>query len=76
MENSRSRNDLITSNFGHVCVPRSLGYICGTEWEKGRNGLGIQDWPDGSRYEGEFENGLKHGVGVYSWPNGEVGEYL
>ncbi|XP_037324502.2 ankyrin repeat and MYND domain-containing protein 1 [Pungitius pungitius] len=33
--------------------------------------LGVQQWPDGSRYEGEFVNGLKHGKGRYTWKSGE-----
>ncbi|KAF7660952.1 hypothetical protein LDENG_00272190 [Lucifuga dentata] len=33
--------------------------------------LGVQEWPDGSKYEGEFVNGLKHGTGTYTWKNGE-----
>ncbi len=37
-----------------------------------RQGSGVQEWPDGSRYEGEFVNGLKHGKGKYIWGNGEV----
>lgn len=37
-----------------------------------RQGLGVQEWPDGARYEGEFVNGFKHGEGKYTWPNGEV----
>lgn len=37
-----------------------------------RNGPGVQEWTDGSRYEGEFLNGLKHGNGIFTWPNGEV----
>lgn len=37
-----------------------------------RQGFGVQEWPDGSRYEGEFLNGFKHGKGRYSWKNGEV----
>uniref|UniRef100_A0A3B5A357 MYND-type domain-containing protein n=1 Tax=Stegastes partitus TaxID=144197 RepID=A0A3B5A357_9TELE len=36
-----------------------------------RQGLGVQEWLDGSRYEGEFVNGLKHGRGRYTWINGE-----
>ncbi|XP_051549311.1 ankyrin repeat and MYND domain-containing protein 1 [Myxocyprinus asiaticus] len=36
-----------------------------------RNGHGIQEWPDGSKYEGEFKNNLKHGTGVFTWANGE-----
>uniref|UniRef100_A0A3Q2V7C7 Ankyrin repeat and MYND domain containing 1 n=1 Tax=Haplochromis burtoni TaxID=8153 RepID=A0A3Q2V7C7_HAPBU len=34
-------------------------------------GIGVQEWPDGSKYEGESINGLKHGKGRYSWTNGE-----
>lgn len=37
-----------------------------------RNGYGMQEWSDGSKYEGEYKNNLKHGTGVYTWPNGEV----
>ncbi len=37
-----------------------------------RNGQGIQEWPDGCKYEGDFVNNLKHGTGVFTWPNGEV----
>uniref|UniRef100_A0A4W4GEX0 MYND-type domain-containing protein n=1 Tax=Electrophorus electricus TaxID=8005 RepID=A0A4W4GEX0_ELEEL len=44
----------------------------GGGWE--RNGRGIQEWPDGSKYEGEFVNGLKQGAGVFTWPNGEFYE--
>ncbi|KAK3562346.1 hypothetical protein QTP86_033445 [Hemibagrus guttatus] len=35
------------------------------------NGPGVQEWTDGSRYEGEFLNGLKHANGAFTWPNGE-----
>ncbi|KAJ8376809.1 hypothetical protein SKAU_G00073890 [Synaphobranchus kaupii] len=37
-------------------------------------GVGVQEWPDGSRYEGEFVNGLKQGEGVFTWANGELYE--
>ncbi|XP_062869401.1 ankyrin repeat and MYND domain-containing protein 1 isoform X2 [Trichomycterus rosablanca] len=43
------------------------GSLC----EKSRNGAGVQEWPDGSKYEGEFLNGLKHGSGFFTWTNGE-----
>lgn len=33
---------------------------------------GVQEWTDGSRYEGDFRHGLKHGNGAFTWPNGEV----
>ncbi|XP_031138193.1 ankyrin repeat and MYND domain-containing protein 1 isoform X2 [Sander lucioperca] len=42
--------------------------------EERRQGLGVQEWPDGSRYEGEFVNGFKHGRGRYTWKNGEFYE--
>lgn len=35
-------------------------------------GYDIEEWDDGSIYEGEFINGLKHGKGKYSWKTGEV----
>lgn len=35
-------------------------------------GFSVQEWDDGSRYEGEFMNGLKHGNGKYTWKTGEV----
>ncbi|TNM88188.1 hypothetical protein fugu_006409 [Takifugu bimaculatus] len=35
-------------------------------------GYDIEEWDDGSIYEGEFMSGLKHGKGKYSWKTGEV----
>lgn len=35
-------------------------------------GYDIEEWDDGSIYEGEFISGLKHGKGKYSWKTGEV----
>lgn len=40
--------------------------------EERRHGFSVQKWPDGSRYEGEFLDSLKHGKGKYTWKNGEV----
>lgn len=37
-----------------------------------REGLGVQEWDDGSTYEGVFVGGLKHGNGKYTWASGEV----
>ncbi|XP_075901578.1 ankyrin repeat and MYND domain-containing protein 1-like isoform X2 [Nelusetta ayraudi] len=31
----------------------------------------VQEWDDGSRYEGELLDGLKHGTGKYTWTSGE-----
>lgn len=42
--------------------------------EEQRTGAGVQEWRDGSRYEGEFLNGFKHGRGKYTWGNGEYYE--
>ncbi|XP_051930203.1 ankyrin repeat and MYND domain-containing protein 1-like [Hippocampus zosterae] len=39
-----------------------------------RQGFGVQEFLDGSKYEGEFVNGLKHGKGRYIWKSGEVYE--
>ncbi|KAM6938376.1 ankyrin repeat and MYND domain-containing protein 1 [Lycodopsis pacificus] len=39
-----------------------------------RQGLGVHEMPDGSRYEGECVNGFKHGKGRYTWSNGEFYE--
>lgn len=32
----------------------------------------VQEWDDGSRYEGALIDGLKHGTGKYTWTSGEV----
>lgn len=40
--------------------------------DESRSGFGVQEWDDGSIYEGEFMNGLKHGKGKYTWTTGEV----
>ncbi|KAE8293896.1 Ankyrin repeat and MYND domain-containing protein 1 [Larimichthys crocea] len=53
---------------------QSDGHGGAQDGEKRRQGLGVQEWPDGSRYEGEFVNGFKHGRGKYSWRNGEYYE--
>ncbi|XP_029002499.1 ankyrin repeat and MYND domain-containing protein 1-like isoform X2 [Betta splendens] len=52
----------------------AAGAELGGEREGGRPGFGVQDWSDGSRYEGGFVDGLKHGSGRYSWRNGEFYE--
>ena len=33
---------------------------------------GVQQWPDGSRYEGEFKDDSRHGTGQHVWSTGEV----
>uniref|UniRef100_A0A3Q2YK01 MYND-type domain-containing protein n=1 Tax=Hippocampus comes TaxID=109280 RepID=A0A3Q2YK01_HIPCM len=39
-----------------------------------RQGFGVQEFLDGSKYEGDFVNGLKHGKGRYTWKSGEFYE--
>ena len=34
------------------------------------HGVGVFEWKDGRRYEGEYLNDKKEGYGVYSWPDG------
>lgn len=36
--------------------------------------LGLESWPDGSYYQGEFVCGLKEGIGVMRWPDGVIFE--
>jgi Uncharacterized protein conserved in bacteria len=32
--------------------------------------LGVEIWPDGSRYEGDFHKGKKNGKGRFLWADG------
>ena len=36
-----------------------------------RHGYGIQTWPDGARYEGNWALGKQHGLGKYMVPDKE-----
>ncbi|XP_074491160.1 ankyrin repeat and MYND domain-containing protein 1 isoform X1 [Sebastes fasciatus] len=54
---------------------RQSGRLRGAQSREGRReGLGVQEWRDLSRYEGDFVNGFKHGKGRYTWRNGEFYE--
>ncbi|XP_023647880.1 ankyrin repeat and MYND domain-containing protein 1 isoform X2 [Paramormyrops kingsleyae] len=56
-------------------MPESAGGSAGQTEPAGReDGRGVQVWPDGCRYDGQFVEGLKQGIGVFTWPNGEVYE--
>lgn len=37
-----------------------------------REGVGVEEWVDGSCYRGEFRRGDKHGFGENLWPDGTV----
>ena len=45
----------------------------GTKFEgffsEGQKKYGIHQWKNGSKYQGQFLNGLFHGKGVYTWSN-------
>ncbi len=36
------------------------------------NGKGIALYSDGSKYDGQFKGGKKHGQGIWTFPNGGV----
>ena len=41
-------------------------------WENNKfHGKGIQQTPDGRKYDGDFAEGVKHGHGLYTWRNGK-----
>ncbi len=35
-------------------------------------GVGIYQWSDGRKYEGEYKEDKKHGYGIYQWADGRV----
>jgi hypothetical protein len=35
-------------------------------------GTGVQTWPDGTRYDGQWEDDLPDGAGTYRWAEGRV----
>jgi hypothetical protein len=39
-----------------------------------RNTEGVEAWPDGDQYEGEFSHGTRHGQGKMSYSDGDVDE--
>ena len=44
----------------------------GTWYNDIQHSIVIEEWKDGSTYEGEFHNGNKNGIGVYKWNNGSI----
>ena len=46
--------------------------------DKTRHGFGIQVWPDGAKYEGQWENNMANGKGRYYHSSGDVydGDWL
>ena len=56
------------------CLYEGEGFVGG--WEKGGlpDGFGAETYPDGTSYEGQFEQGLRSGLGVYYFTNGRMYE--
>ena len=40
--------------------------------EDKQEGRGIETWPDGARYEGEYKEGKKHGQGCLNFADGSI----
>ena len=51
-----------------IQVEHYLGEMLG----KMRHGFGVQTWPDGTKYEGEFKYNKAQGKGKYFHKNGEI----
>ncbi|XP_061540142.1 ankyrin repeat and MYND domain-containing protein 1-like [Phycodurus eques] len=63
-----------TSGKGQGAEERRAGSPSREVDQDGRQGFGVQEFLDGSKYEGDFVNGLKHGKGRYTWKSGEFYE--
>jgi hypothetical protein len=51
----------------------ALRKVYAGNWKEGkRDGMGVQFYPDGARYEGFWAAGLRHGKGTLYQPNGSV----
>ena len=54
---------------GHIV--QFLDVMCGDAWkEKGYHGPVICNYADGSEYQGEWQDGKRHGIGTYISPTG------
>ena len=41
------------------------------QWKNDKQeGKGIETWPDGARYEGDYVDGRKHGKGILNFADG------
>lgn len=42
------------------------------------NDLGVYEWSDGRKYEGQWKNNKMEGYGIFTWPDGRryEGEYI
>ncbi|KAM9797525.1 ankyrin repeat and MYND domain-containing protein 1 isoform 2-T2 [Syngnathus typhle] len=71
---SSNRQDVAMAWGGRAAMKPRAGSPNREVGEVQRQGFGVQEFLDGSKYEGDFVDGLKHGKGRYSWQNGEFYE--
>ena len=55
-----------------MCQPPLKMVMLHTSTKSFQNLLGTQIWEDGSSYQGEFIEDMRHGRGLHKWANGEV----
>ena len=43
-----------------------------------QDGRGVERWPDGSKFEGNYVQGVKQGLGSFTWADGNKyeGEFV
>ena len=51
-----------------ICFLKPERYI-GKWFDDRQHGCGVEEWPDGAKYEGEYSGGLKDGKGTLSFPD-------
>ena len=53
-------------NFGHH---QKFGHS--GQWKNDKqDGEGLEEWPDGAKYKGQYLAGAKSGIGHFSWEDG------
>lgn len=62
----------IFSKLLHISDSPEMKIMACQEGEERPPGFDVEEWDNGSIYEGEFMNGLKHGKGKYTWKTGEA----
>lgn len=45
--------------------------LLSVQWENDKqHGRGVENWPDGAKYEGQYFEGKKHGTGILNFADG------
>ena len=53
---------------------QTLAIVAGSLKDGLRQGYGVQEWPNGARYEGYWDHGKANGKGKYTHAHGDVYE--